>query len=136
QKGAVLAIAGSVHALLQAENMIGPEVDDSELLAYPAEQLDVVVTAKPVEGKTIKDLEREELARYGRPVFVLGVTRKGHPIAVGPELKIERHDVLTLRGVRAHVEDLVKHLGYADRATSKSDMAFMGAGIVIGGLVG
>ena len=136
QKGAVLAIAGSAHALLQAKNIVGPEVDDSELLAYPAEELDVVVTAKPVEGKTIKDLEREELARYGRAVFVLGVARKGHPIAVGPELKINRHDVLTVRGVRAHVEDLAKLVGYADRATSKSDMAFMGAGIVIGGLVG
>jgi putative transport protein len=95
-----------------------------------------VLTAKPAEDKRIKDLQREELARYGRPVFVLGVARKGHPIAVGPEFKIKRHDVLTVRGVRAHVEELAKHVGYADRATSKSDMAFMGAGIVIGGLVG
>lgn len=30
------------------------------------------------------------------------------------------------------MEDLVKSLGYADRPSSKSDIAFMGAGIVIG----
>jgi putative transport protein len=34
------------------------------------------------------------------------------------------------------VEDLIKLLGYADRPTTRSDIAFMGAGIVIGSLVG
>ena len=136
ESGATLAIAGTPTALFHAEKMVGPEVDDAELLAYVAEKLDIVVTNKAVVGRTVEDLERDELSKYGRPVFVLGVTRAGHAIPVRPDFKIEHRDVLTVRGVRAHVEDLVKVLGTADRPTAKSDIAYMGAGIVIGSLVG
>lgn len=137
QKGATIAIAGTPHALLQAEKLVGPEVDDLELLAYAAEMVDIVVTKKTVANRTVRDLESDELARYGRPVFLFRVTRGGQAMAVSPELKIKRWDVLTVRGVRSHVEGLVKTLGYADRATTtKSDIAYMAAGIVIGCLVG
>ena len=52
------------------------------------------------------------------------------PIPASPDLKIERWDVLTIRGARKYVDDLAKSLGDADRPTSKSDIAFMGVGIV------
>jgi len=136
QSGATIAMAGSPKALFHAEKMVGPEVDDGELLAYAAEKIDIVVTRKAAANLTLRDLERDELAKYGRPVFVLGLTRRGHPVALSPDLEIEHRDVLTVRGVRSHVERLIKALGYADRATTRSDIAFMGAGIVIGSLVG
>jgi len=136
ESGATLAIAGSPTALFHAEQMIGPEVDDAELLAYPAEKLDIVVTNKAVVNKTIQALENDELSSYGRPVFVLGAKRAGHSVPVTPGLVIQHRDVLTVRGVRAHVENLVKILGTADRPTTKSDIAFMGVGIVIGSLIG
>lgn len=134
--GATLAIAGSPQALLRAEKMVGPEVEDAELVAYAAEEMEIVVTRKSAANRTVRDLERDELARYGRPVFLLGVTRGGHPVELSPDLVIKLHDVLAVRGVRSHVEDLVKVLGYADRPTAASDIAYMGAGIVIGCLVG
>jgi len=64
------------------------------------------------------------------------VTRDGQPIPATPALKIERWDVLTIRGARSYVDDLAKSLGEADRPTSSSDIAFMAVGIVIGALVG
>jgi len=136
KKGDTLAVAGSSAALLRAEKIVGPEVNDTELLAYPAEKIDIVVTKKAVAGRTIHDLEQEELAQYGRPVFILNLTRGGHSLALSPDVKIQRHDVLTVRGARSHVEDLIKVLGFADRVTSKSDIAYMAAGIVIGCMVG
>ena len=135
-KDATLAIAGSQQALLIAEQKIGPEVDDPGLLAYEAEKLDVVVTRKDAVGKTVGELEGDELTRYGRPVFLLGLTRGGKALNFDRETRLQRWDVLTVRGVRAHVEDLVKALGGADRASAKSDIAYMGAGIVLGGLIG
>src|SRR5262249_25852565 len=80
--------------------------------------------------------KRNEIERYGRPIFLIGLTRAGKAIKSTPDTKIERWDVLTVCGVRAHVEDLIKVLGSANRARFKSDIAYMGAGIVIGGLIG
>jgi len=135
-QGATLVLSGSPHALLAAKETIGPEVEDNELLAYPAEELDIVVTNKKAVGRTVQELEQEELGHYGRRLFLMRVTRGGQPIPATPDLKIERWDVLTIRGDRKHVDDLAKSLGEADRPTSKTDIAFMGVGIVIGALVG
>jgi len=135
-RGATVAIAGSPQALLLAEQKVGPEVDDPDLLAYEAEKIEIVVTKKDAMNRTLGDLQRDEIERYGRPIFLIGLTRAGKAINSTPDTKIQRWDVLTVRGVRAHVEDLVRVLGSADRATSKSDIAYMGAGIVIGGLIG
>ena len=134
--GATLVLSGSPHALFEAKETIGPEVEDNELLAYPAEELDIVVTNKKAVGRTVHELEQHELGHYGRRLFLMHVTRGGHPIPATPDLKIERWDVLTILGARKYVDDLAKSLGEADRPTSKSDIAFMGVGIVIGGLVG
>ena len=134
--GATLVLSGSPHALFAAEEIIGSEVEDNELLAYPAEELDIVVTNKKAVGRTVHELEQHELGHYGRRLFLMHVTRGGHPIPATPDLKIERWDVLTILGARKYVDDLAKSLGEAERPTSKSDIAFMGVGIVIGGLVG
>ncbi|MGV7212917.1 aspartate-alanine antiporter [Bradyrhizobium sp. UFLA05-112] len=136
EKGATLAISGPQRALLSAERIVGPEVEDPELLTYVVEEMDVVVTRKAAANRTVRELEQDEFVRFGRSIFLLRVTRAGQAIEPSPDLVIQRRDVLTLRGARKFVEDLATSLGYADRRSSRSDIAFMGAGIVIGSLVG
>lgn len=136
ERGAIVAIVGAPNALRVAEKKVGPEVDDAELLAYPIEELDIVVTNKGAAARTVGQLEQDELAQYGRPIFLLRLARAGRDLTPTPDLAIERWDVLTVHGARMLVERLAKSLGYADRPTTKSDVAFMGAGVVIGSLVG
>jgi putative transport protein len=136
ERGATVAIAGSPQALRVVEKMVGPEVDDAELLAYPTEELDIVVTNKEAANRTIQEFEHDSLVQYGRPMFLLRVARAGCDLVLTPDLEIRRWDVLTVHGARKPVEHLAKSLGYADRPTFKSDIAFMGAGVVIGSLVG
>jgi putative transport protein len=49
---------------------------------------------------------------------------------------IDRGDVVRLIGTEPEVERAAKDLGYADRATTATDMVFVGTGIVLGGFVG
>ncbi len=115
ERGATLAIAGSPQALRVAEKKVGPEVDDAELLAYPTEELDIVVTNKEAANRTVGELEHNELVQYGRPIFLLRLARAGRDLTPTPDLEIRRWDVLTVHGARRHVEQLAKSLGYADR---------------------
>jgi putative transport protein len=135
-QGATLVLSGSPHALFSAKETIGPEVEDNELLSYPTEELDIVVTNNQAVGLTVQELDEQELQRYGRRLFLMHVTRGGEPLAPTADLRIERSDVLKIRGDKKHVEELAKMLGYADRPTTKSDVAFMALGVVVGGLVG
>jgi putative transport protein len=136
RSGATVVIAGHPQALLTAEKTLGPEVDDPELLGFPTEQLDVVITSKKVAGRTINELQDAKLAKCGHGVIVRKLMRDGNEVKAPPDLQLHRWDVLTLLGARTDIEGAAKYLGYADRATTTSDIAFMSIAVVLGGLVG
>jgi len=119
-----------VNLLQKAE-----EVDDRELLAMPVEGVDVLVTNKAVDGKTLADLAREPAARG---VFLRKITRgaTATDIPVLPGTELNRGDLLTLVGRTQDTAAATKLLGVADRPTDVTDMAFVGAAIVVGGLIG
>jgi len=103
------------------------------LLDIPIETLDVVVTNRSLAGKSLVDLARLESARG---VFLRHVVRAGQEIPLSEVTLVDRGDVLSLIGTKAEVGRAAQELGYADRATTATDMVFVGTGIVIGGFVG
>ena len=111
------------------------EVEDRELLDVPAEAVDVVLTKKAFEGKTLQELSTQQFARG---VYPSRLTRGavGVQIPVLPHTKLYRGDILRVSGTRANVDRAVAALGYADRPSEVTDMVWVGLGIVIGGLVG
>jgi putative transport protein len=129
----VIAVLTRSELLTARGAEIGAEVDDKELLDFPIEFLDVVITNKSLVGKTIIELAGMDFARG---VFLKKLTRVGEPMPLSPATRIERGDVMTLVGAMRDVERAAKNLGYADRQTVMTDMIFVGLGIVLGGLVG
>jgi putative transport protein len=134
KEGDVIAVAGErevlVNLLQSAE-----EVDDRELLAMPVEGVDVLVTNKEVDGKTLAELATLPAARG---VYVRKITRgaTATDIPIMPGTEVNRGDLFTLVGRTQDVAAATKMLGVADRPTDVTDMAFVGAAIVIGGLIG
>lgn len=133
EKGDIVAVATRLEAHVERGTKIGPEVDDKELLDFPAEILDVVLTEKSLAGKTLAELAAGEFARG---VFLRKLVRAGQEMPFTPGTTVDRGDVLTLVGPKRNVDQAAKRLGYADRPTNMSDMVFVGLGIVLGGLVG
>jgi putative transport protein len=133
RQGDVVAVVTRTEILMARGNEVGPEVDDRELLDFPSEILDVVLTNKAMAGKTLRDLASSD---FSRGVFLRKLLRMGEPMPFTFETRLERGDVLKLVGARHDVERAAKELGYADRQTSATDMIFVGTGIFIGGLIG
>ena len=133
QKDDVVAVITRSELLMARGTEVGPEVDDKELLDFPVEVLDVVVTSKKVAGKSLRELAVTEFARG---VFLRKLTRVGEPMPYTLDTRVDRGDVLNLIGARADVERAAQAIGYADRPTVTTDMIFVGLGIVLGGLVG
>lgn len=131
--GDVVAVIARQELMVGAEDKIGPEVHDQALLDFPAEQVDVVITNKSLAGKTLAQLAALEEARG---VYLKKLTRAGIEMPFTAGTTVDRGDVLTLVGAHRHVERAARSLGYADRPTNMTDMVFVGAGIVLGGLVG
>lgn len=133
--GDVVAVAGRREVLVGLLGAGAQEIDDRELLAVPTEGVDVYVTAKDVDGKTLADIAQMKGARgvFLRRI-VRGATATEIPILAGT--KLQRGDVVTLVGRTQDIAAATRMLGVADRATDVSDVAFIGAAITIGALVG
>jgi putative transport protein len=69
-------------------------------------------------------------------VYLAKLTRFGKELAPLPDIRLQKHDALTLRGARDDIEQAAKILGYADRPGAESDIAFMSLAVVIGSLIG
>ncbi|MCC8967769.1 aspartate-alanine antiporter [Bradyrhizobium sp. Pear76] len=133
--GDVVAVAGRRDVLVRLIGEQAEEVDDRELLAVPIEGIDVYVTSKDVDGKTLEELAK---APGARGVFLRKIARGAIAVEIPilPNTKINRGDILTLVGRTSDVAATTKMLGRPDRATDVADVAFIGAAIAIGALVG
>ena len=131
--GDVVAISGRREVLVQQVDVRLPEVEDRELLDVPAERVDVFVTSRNVDGKTLQELSESPSARG---VFLRRVLRNRMEVPITTELRVQRGDILTLVGSQKHVDDAAHAIGVPDRPEESTDMVFVSAGIVIGALIG
>ncbi len=134
QVGDVIAVSGDHEALVQWSNH-AEEVPDRELLQIPMETVDVVVTLKGMDGRTLIDLANEP---YARGVYIDRIRRGAMSVDIPVKARtdIRRSDIVTITGSRKHVQAVVEAIGYADRPTNVTDMVLVGGGIVLGGLIG
>ena len=135
REGDVIALAGARDVLVRLVGDGAKEVEDPELLAVPVEGVDVYVTNKAVDGKTLTELAQAPAARG---VFLRKITRGAVATAIPilPNTKIYRGDILTLVGRTQDTSAAAKMLGVPDRPSDVADVAFIGGAIAIGALVG
>ena len=135
REGDALAVAGPREVLLRVIGEGANEVEDPELLSVPIEGVDVYVTNKAVDGKTLAELAGLPGARG---VFLRKITRgaTATTIPILPNTQLYCGDIVTLVGRTQDTTAAAKLLGVADRPTDVADVAFIGAGIAVGALVG
>ena len=93
------------------------------------------MTNKEVDGKTLAELAELPGARG---VFLRKITRGAvaTSIPILPNTKIFRGDIVTVVGRTQDTNAAIKMLGVPDRPTDVADVAFIGAGIAVGALIG
>ena len=132
--GDVVAVSGPTEALVALEQH-AKEVADKELLALPVESVDLVITHKDVNGKTLVDLAKEDFARG---VYLSKITRGATSVDVPilAQTVVHRGDILMLSGTKTHIARIEKAIGYADRPSNMTDMVWVGLFMLVFGLIG
>jgi len=136
REGDVVAMTG--HRAMLVEVLEAPgsglrEVDDRDLLDLPSDVVDVVVTSKAIDGRTLADLGADQSFRG---IFLRRITRGGVDLGKLPDTKVHRGDVLTIVGSATSTARVAELFGIADRATDVTDMLVVATGIVAGALIG
>jgi putative transport protein len=134
-EGDVLAVAGARDVLIRVIGEGANEVEDPELISVPVEGVDVYVSNKAIDGKTLAELAGLPGARG---VFLRKITRgaTATSIPILPNTQLYRGDIVTIVGRTQDTTAAAKLLGVADRPTDVADVAFIGAGIAVGALFG
>jgi putative transport protein len=133
QPGDVAAISGPHQLLVERVDPAAREVSDQGVLDLPAAVLDVLVTQKQIDGKTVRELAD---LPFARGVYLRRIMRNLVEIPVLPGTEVVRGDILTIAGSTRHVEAAVKGLGYADRPVEATDLMTVAGGIFLGGVIG
>ncbi len=132
--GDLVAVSGRREVLVTMFAQ-GEEIEDRELLDVPAEAVDVLITAKAVDGRALIEIARED---YARGVYLNSIRRGSAAvnIPVLPQTKVQRGDILRVAGIKSNVDRFVAAVGFADRPTTVTNMVLVGLAILIGGLIG
>jgi putative transport protein len=135
QAGDIVAVAGRREVLVGVIGAAAEEVEDRELLSVPAEGVDVYVTSKDVDGKTLAELATRPMARG---IFLRKIARGAiaTEIPILPDTKLNRGDIVTLVGSTQDIANATRAIGVVDRATDVADVAFIGGAVAIGALAG
>ena len=131
--GDEVVLSGRREFVIGEEDWIGEEVQDAQLLDFPAETLPVTVTKKTFAGKTVANIRRH---KFMHGVSIRSIKRAGIEIPVLAQTKLDAGDVIEVVGTKQEVESAAVQIGYVDRPTHQTDMIFVGLGILIGGLFG
>ncbi|MGB9653088.1 MAG: aspartate-alanine antiporter [Candidatus Cybelea sp.] len=135
QTGDVASVVGPREEVISLVGRSSPEVDDPELLSAPIEGIDVYITNKDADGKTLEELGKLPGARgvYLRAIK-RGLTETAIPILA--DTKLYRGDVISLVGRSQDTTAAGEALGVIDRPTEIADVAFIGLAITVGALIG
>jgi putative transport protein len=132
--GDIVAVAGRREVLVNLLGQ-GEEVEDRELLDVPVEAVDVLITAKDLDGRELREIAADPMSRG----IYLNSIRRGAMsvnIPVLPGTKLNRGDILRVAGGKAQIDAFVARAGFADRPQTITDMVLVGFAIMIGGLIG
>ena len=132
-KGDTIVLSGRREVIVDEAGIIGPEVADSELLSFGAENLPVTVSKNGAAGMTFGEIRKQT---FMNGVIIKSMTRNGVSLPARSKTEIQRGDVLTLVGLPSKVAIATEHIGYADRQTEATDMVFIGIGIALGCFIG
>ena len=135
QSGDVVAVSGPTEGLIEKISPIATEVAEREMLMVPVETVDLVMTNKAYDGKTVIEMGQQPFARG---VYLQKITRGAVSVDIPilAQTKLYRGDILTISGTHTHTAQLIAELGYVDRPSSMTDMVWMGIFVVLGGLLG
>lgn len=130
--GDVVAVAASRSEVAGTALGVGAEVDDRELLDFPLETLNVVVTRKALAGMTVEGV----MSKHGRGVRIHRLVRTARPLPLLPRTTVARGDMIGAIGARSDVDRFAAAVGYADRPADSIDMVYVGFGLAAGILFG
>jgi len=131
QPGDAVALYATVPRLIEVAPRVGHEVDAPALRETARQTVDLVLDGR-MEGRKLIELA----TGIGHGVYLSAVFRAGEAVPFGPEMVVERGDVLRVSASRERIERLEQEAGTVVRPSFATDVVTLGIGLALGALLG
>lgn len=134
--GDIVLVVGKRNAVVTVAPTLGKELHAEEGMELTMQRREVVITSKKLENRTFGDIRAAAAQDVRHGIYVSQITRQGKALALEPETVLMLGDVVTVFGAEQDVKRVVDLIGHAIVPSAKTDFVYMGAGLVVGLLVG
>jgi len=132
----IVLVVGKRPAVVSIAPRLGTELHDVEGMELTMQRRDVVITNTQYDKRTFGDIRAAAAQDVRHGVYVSQLSRQGKGMPLEPDTIVMLGDVVTLFGAEQDVNRVVEQVGHAIVASAKTDFVYMGAGLVVGLLIG
>jgi len=134
--GDIVLVVGRRNAVVSIAERLGKEMHDEEGMELTMQRRDVVITNKTLDKRAFGEIRAEVAQDVRHGVYVSQISRQGKILPLEPETQLALGDMVTVFGAENDVKRVVDLVGHAIVPSAKTDFVYMGAGLVVGLLVG
>ena len=132
----VVLLVGHRQAVVGAAARIGAEVQASDDMSLTLQRSDVVLSNRKLHELTLGQIRDRTTASARHGVFLLAIARRGETLKLAQETTVQVGDVISIYGAESDVKRVSALIGHVVIEGTKTDFVYMGAGLVVGLLIG
>lgn len=136
ETGDIVLVVGRREAMVGVAAQLGRELYAVEGMELTMQRKEVVLTNKDYHNKTVGEIRSQTSHSVSHGIYVLQISRMGQVLPMLPETVVQLGDVITIYGSEQDVKRIAALVGYVIVPSVKTDFVYMGAGLVVGLLVG
>ena len=136
QAGDIVLVVGRREAVLGAAPHLGTEVYAVDGMELTMQRREMVLTNREFNQLTVEQIRTRTAGGVRHGIFVVNISRMGRPIPMLPDSVVQLGDVVSVYGAEQDVKRVAALIGYVIVDSEKTDFVYLGAGLVVGLLVG
>lgn len=136
QQGDLVLVVGRRDAVVASASYFGREVYNAEGMDLTMQKREVVLTNPEFGGKTVAQIRAATAGGVRHGIFVLQLARMEKILPMEPQTVVRVGDVVSIYGAEQDVRRVASVIGDVIVPSIKTDFVYLGAGLVVGLLIG
>ncbi|MFI8481786.1 aspartate-alanine antiporter [Pseudomonas sp. NPDC078700] len=132
----IVLVVGRRPAVVSIISRLGTELHNVEGMELVMQRRDVVITNPEYDKRKFGEIRAEVSQDVRHGVYVSQISRQGKLLPMEPDTSLMLGDVVSVFGAEQDVNRVVEQVGHAIVPSAKTDFVYMGAGLVVGLLIG
>jgi aspartate-alanine antiporter len=132
----IVLVVGRRQAMVSIAPVFSKELYAVEGMELTMERRDIVLSNKEYQNRTIADIRTNTSQQVRHGIYVVQLMRMGKVLPMQEKTIVQIGDVVSVFGSEQDVKRVSSLIGYVIVPSAKTDFVYLGAGLVVGLLVG